>query len=140
MLDLGDWQLGQEFPIVVQTTDGVSPAWPDQAPQLCLFSGSTLIRRVLIPADSQCQIPGLFRYPLFLGDAFAAAATINGFVQWVNGGNAFAVPLFFRIIPGGNTTGQIIAMTFIKRPSSGAIVYQVDSEMILKATNPRVIR
>lgn len=140
MLDLGDWQLGQEFPIVLQATDGASPAWPDQAPQLCLFNGATLIRRVLMPADSQAQLPGLFRYPLFLNDEFPSSGIVTGFCQWVYDGDPFARPLAFRIIPGGNTTGQIISMAFVRRPSSSVMIYQTDAELILKASNPRVLR
>lgn len=140
MLDLGDWQLGSEFPIVCQTTDGTSPAWPDRAPQLALYDGDDLIRRILMPADSQAQMPGLFRYPLFLDASFPSSGPIHGFVQWVSGGLAFAKPLFFRILPGGDAFGQVIAMTYVRRPSTGFLVYQTDAGEILKGTNPRVQR
>lgn len=135
---LGDWQAGMELPIVCQATDGLSPAWPDRAPQLALYNGATLIRRVDMPADAQAQIPGLFRYPLFLDDTFPSSGNIHGFVQWVNDGDAFAVPLFFRILPGGDSIGTIISMTYVRRPSMGFIVYQTDAELILRAKNPRV--
>lgn len=140
MTYLGDWQRGMEFPIVCQATDGVSPAWPDRAPQLALFSDDDLIRRIDMPADAQAQIPGLFRYPLFLDGTFPSSGPIHGFVQWVSGGDAFSVPLFFRILPGGDPIGTIISMTYVRRPSMGYVVYQVDSECILRAKNPRVQR
>ena len=137
---LGDWMRGQELSIVLQATDGVSPAWPDQAPQLCVFNGATLIKRVKMPAASQSQMPGLFRYPLYLGSEFPATGTIAGFMQWVYDGGVFAEPFSFRLIPGGSTTGQIISMTFVRRPSSGVIVYQTDAELLMKATYPRAVR
>jgi hypothetical protein len=138
MIDLADVQLGQEIPIVVQATDGTSPVWPDSAPQLVLFnSAGTLLKRVYMPADPEAQQVGLFRLPLFLGPVFPAAGTIAGFVQWAVGGAPYSQTVTLRIIPGGDVAGQIIAMTYVRRPSSGYLIWQSDSGDLSRGTNPR---
>lgn len=139
MLNLGAWQLGQEIPVTCQVTDGVSPAWPDAAPILALFSGATLLRKVAMPADSQAGMPGVFRLPVFLDGTFSAGP-IAGYVQWVHGGVAFSQTVYFRILPGGDVNGSIIAATFVQRPSVSYIVFQSDAGEVLRGSNPRSLR
>jgi hypothetical protein len=140
MIDLGDVQLGQQLPVTVQCLDGdLAPAWPDQAPQLVLFSGTTLLNRIKLPADPRSGV-GMFRLSLFLNAIYPTAGPVTGFVQWVSGGVAFSKTVWFRILPGGDPDGNIIAMTFVRRPGLGAIVWQADSGTIFHGSNPRVTK
>lgn len=124
--------------MVCQATDGTSPAWPDSAPQLVLFnSAGTLLKRVYMPADPEAQQVGLFRLPLILGSVFPAAGTVSGFVQWVVDGDPYSQTVTLRIIPGGSVDGQIIAMTYVRRPSSGYLIWQSDNGDLSRGTNPR---
>ncbi len=139
-MDFGDWQLGQEFPITLQATDGDTPTVPDRAPQLAMFTAAgTLIRRVLMPADTQSQQTGLFRLPLFLNENFSVGP-IHGYIEWLVDGSLFAEPISFRILPGGSTDGTVISMTHVRRPSSNYLLWQTDAGTIFRGTNPRARR
>lgn len=138
MTDLGDCQRGQELSVPCQVTDGVEPEWPDAAPVLSLYNGSTLVLRQKMPVDAGSQIPGFFRLPVFLDARFPDSGLIIGLVQWTNGGTVFGETLAFRILPGGSIDGSVIAMTYVRRPSSGFLVWQTDAGNLYKGSNPRV--
>lgn len=136
MIDLGDLQLGAEVPVNVQcTSDGRIPALPTSAPVLSLFQAGTLVLRRLMAADNQVRFPGIFRLQVFLNDEFTAGP-VNGFIQWMNGGNLFTTPVWARIIPGGNASGSVIAAAFVRRPAKSYIVWEVDRGDLLKGSNP----
>lgn len=136
VLDLGDLQLGAEVPVNVQcTSDGHIPALPTSSPVLSLFQAGTLVIRRHMAADNQVRTPGLFRLQVFLNDAFTTGP-VNGFIQWMNGGNLFTTPVWARIIPGGNASGSVIAAAFVRRPAKSYIVWEVDRGDLLKGSNP----
>lgn len=139
MINLGDVQLGAEIPFVATCTDGTSPAFPTQAPVLSLFSGATLIRRVLLPIDAQADQPGVFRLQLFLNSDFPVGP-ITGFVQWRNGGLNFCETVWMRILPGGDPAGSVISLEYVRRPQAGVLLWETDAGTILKGTNPRSTR
>ena len=140
MNDLGDVQLGMEVPITVQcTSDGRAPATPDAAPILSLFGASGLIRRIVMAADNQTQQDGIFRTQLFL-DANFVAGPVTGHIGWTVGGNPLLRTVWFRILPGGDADGTVIAAAFVRRPQGTYIVWQTDAGTIFKGRNPRSTR
>lgn len=139
-MNLGDWQLGSELPVVLQATDGTSPAWPDAAPQLVLYNGTTFLKRILMSADPQAQSPGLFRLNLFLDASYPASGQLNGAIQWTNNGNVFSQTVWLRIIPGGDSDGSVIAMAFVRRPSASFVLWQTDAGVLFRGSNPNITR
>lgn len=137
MIDRGDVQLGAEVPITVQCKAGVIPTTPDFAPVLSLYDADgALIERRVMAADNQTQVPGLFRSQLFL-NALYEAGPVTGHIQWQINGAPYGETVWFRILPGGNANGSVVAATFVRRPAGTYIVWEADSGTILRGTNPR---
>lgn len=140
MLDLADAQLGQEIVVAFTAKDGLTPAWPDAAPQLVLYNGSTFLVRLEVPADPQNPVDGSFRLNLFLDARFPSAGSLHGFVQWSVDGVPFSLPVVLRIVPGGDADGTVIAMSYVRRPSVAYILWQTDAGTIFRGTNPTFTR
>ncbi len=135
---LGRKQLGTTLDLYLQCTDadGVK-AMPTYVPWLKVWLASTLILSAEMPlVDKSAQV-GLFRYPLFLGDAYSVGygtVAMHYRVSTKYGIEARS----FEIVPGGDAAGQVLGMCFYPRPQADFVVYQTESGEIRKGRNPRV--
>lgn len=136
-MDLGDFQLGHTLRVYVRTTDGTSPAVPDDCPQMKVFAGTTLKKNVKMPVLDPDEMTGLFYYPLFLGTEFDTGQhSIE--ITWSVGSYSGVDIQHFAVVAGGDADGRVTSMTFFHRPHADFVVHGLETGSIKKGRNPRV--
>lgn len=133
---LGDFKQGDFLAVLLQTMPSNALGWPNSAPRVSIFDAGGLVGRILMGADAQGLPPGHFRLSVFLGGNFPSEGWIHGHIEWTDGvihRQAFTA----RILPGGDSSGSVIAMKYVRRPAGNFLVYQTDAGFVMKGSNPR---
>lgn len=131
------YQLGQVLPIFVQCIDDTGkPAFPDNAPQLKVWSDSGLVLSDVMPCEDRFIQTGVFLYQLFLGATFSAGQ-YTWAVYYKAGDNHGIATGAFAVMGGGNPDGDIVSMHFFERPQARFLVQELDSGVIVQGRNPQ---
>lgn len=138
----GRYQLGDEARIGVQCTDsGGTPAAPDAAPTITVYSssGAKIVENKAIPPKDRARATGFFEHFVRLGSDFAAGF-YTVLYKWATGGGAFngrAVD-HFEILPGGSADGTVLALHYFDAGHAQFLVQQTDAGLVKAGKNPRV--
>lgn len=135
------YRLGEEAAFILLCRDASGrPVAPDACPTFDIYSasGKPLAGKgapVLDPAAA----PGLFVGRALLGEDFAEGEHTAVF-RWVDGSGAHssseAFP--FRVMPGGDPSGQVIALCDYRRPQANYAVQQRTSGRLYKGKGARL--
>lgn len=147
---LGQYRQGDEVVITQRAYSSVPAAGSlpfDRAnPQIRVFRAMTALQYIEsreMAAYDHPTLPGLFRLPLFLGDAYLRVGGYVIEVRWQQPGYTTGDPLLvryhqFEILPGGHGDGIITSMAEIVRPDKRFIMCGTTGGRILRRKNPRV--
>jgi hypothetical protein len=137
---LGRFQSGDEVDVPLMTRNALGrPVAPDAAPHLTVFdsSGATLYAGSGAARD-RAAATGLFYAKVFLTDDFEAGQ-YSCLWRWLDTSGAHHGGLLhtFRVLPGGDGSGQVVAMHEYNRPAARHLVQQRSSGTLWKGRNPR---
>lgn len=136
---LGRYQQGQEVPFVLLTKGSTGvPVAPDAAPLADVYSSTGLLASGLkVPALDGAAVTGLFQGFLYLDESYPVGHySIEA--HWVSGVFTGSMLLYFEVAPGGDATGQVLALCYYHRPQADFLVQQRTSGRVFKGKNPRV--
>jgi hypothetical protein len=135
----GRYQQGEEIPLGVLCYDSSGvPTAPDAAPTLEIYSGgSHILPGKAIPALDKAAVTGLFQHKLYLNEHYPAGL-YQATYRWTKGGFFGLQTDTFEVMPGGDATGSVVAMTYLERPQASFVLQQRDSGHLFKGKNPRV--
>lgn len=128
--DIGRKQVGESIFLNVQcrSTSKV-PTAPDAAPTFRVYSeaAANVINGSLPPIERYAST-GYFGYMLRLSSLFAVGRYFVRYQYAIS--TAIRVPAidFFEVLAGGNSTGQVISMSYLDRPDlNDFLLIQTDS-------------
>lgn len=135
---LGRWQQGQEMPLWVLCTDSSgNPVLPDAAPQVDVYSHSGLGLTRTVPVLEPAATTGLFKGSLFLNAGFTPGTWCLSF-RWKVGSYVGSSLASFEVAPGGDGSGQVLALFYFHQPNADYYVQQRTSGSVFKGKNPRL--
>ena len=135
----GRVQLGQTLFLLLQTTNASGePAMPDDIPRLTVWDNDgTLIERLDMPVLDRHEQTGMFHYPLYLGNLYAAGAyTVTYLYRHTGSSYSGMEDDTFEVAAGGDADGTVVGMYFYKRPDQDIIVQQCESGVVKAGRNP----
>lgn len=134
----GRFQLGQDLVAYVLCTDAADrPAAPDAFPRVAVYSASGHhVLDVPMPIVERGIVTGLFTVRIFLDGSFSTGNYQMVF-RWKVGSHHGGEVQFFEILPGGDISGQVIALYDYPRPSADHLIQQRTDGSIRKGRNPR---
>lgn len=137
---LGRWQQGEEVPLWVLCVDASGiPTDPDAAPTADIFGPSGVVAHRQLPVQEPAATVGFFQGFVFLSELYPAGRyTVE--LRWTTGSGAFfgASSAILEVVPGGDPSGQILAMSYYHQPQADYYVQERSSGRIYKGQNPRV--
>lgn len=137
---LGRYQQGQEVPLWVQVLSNAGvPVLPEEAPRADFYSETGLpISGKSIPILEPAATIGLFQGFQYLDDGWALGRYTVIFRWTANGGELGEERAVFEILPGGDGSGQVLALSYYHRPQADFWVQQRTSGRVFKGKNPRI--
>lgn len=131
--------LGDEIRLGVQCRNASrTPSAPTAAPQMRIYAeAGTLVLSKAIPPTEKSVVTGLFEYMQPLNSSFSAGRYYARYT-WSVSGTDFVDWDCFEIKPGGDASGQYIALAFLDRPDADWIVAQHDMGGVVVNRGPRV--
>ncbi len=137
-MSLGRYQLGQEVVAYLRCTDADDrPVAPSAFPRVAVYAASGHpVRDVAVPIVERGIVTGLFAVRLFLDGSFSSGAYQMVF-RWAAGSHHGSEVRTFEVLPGGDASGQVIALFDYPRPSASHLVQQRSDGSIRKGRNPR---
>lgn len=133
----GRYHIGDEVPLVVQTTDASEvPTAPDSAPTFTIYTAAgvaVISNRTMPPVDREVAT-GLFGCGQFLGDVFTEGFYIVRFKWTISAFNG-ASDYTFEVLPGDGG-GHNIAMGVLRKPHATFVLRQLTSGRLTAGRNP----
>jgi hypothetical protein len=128
-------QLGDDLPIRVQVRNqNKQPVLPDAAPSLRVYdeAGTLAVATRLPPFGSAL---GMFGSDIPLDASFAEGA-YSWRATWTVGNIAGVASGQFRIVPGGDPAGPVLAQDFIDKRGATHLLQQLAGDEYAFGTNP----
>lgn len=138
-MNKGRYRLGQEVPLGVLclNSSGV-PVFPDACPSLDLYGpGGKKISGRALPVLDRLATTGLFAGSVYLDETYTVGDYTVVYRWDVSGVRGSAMDSF-RIVAGGDGSGQVIALFDYERPQADHLIQQRTGGSIYKGRNPRV--
>lgn len=137
---LGRWQQGQEAPywFLCKNASGV-PTDPDAVPTVDIYLANTglIVGAKGVPILDPVPTTGFFAGFVYLNENYPAGLYTLVF-RYLISGSRYSDFSTFEVVPGGDPTGQILAMTYFHQPQADYYVQQRSSGRIYRGQNPRV--
>lgn len=137
---LGKFQLGEWLPLSLVTHNASgTPTLPDAAPTAKIVDSSgTTVDTINMPiGKSKAFITAGFEHIHRLDSDYSAGVYMI-FYRWATGSGAFsgAQSQQFEIVAGGDSDGNVMGMTWMPKPQSADVVYQLDGGGLRAGRNP----
>lgn len=135
---LGRQQLGTYLDVSLVCTNTVrTPTMPTYVPRIKIrrSSDDSVVYSDGMPIVDRSL--GLFVARVFLGSGFSAGQhTVQ--MDYLVGSRVGLETRVFEIMAGGGARGQVLGMAYFHQPQADAIVWQVESGLLLRGRNPKL--
>jgi len=136
----GRYHLGEEVLLTVQTKNSSgTPTAPDSAATYSIYNatGTAIVANKKMPPVDKSVTTGLFGCGHFLSGDFSEGQYTVLYKWTISAFNGEEIEKF-EVLPGGDGSGNCIAMAILRKPHTTYVVRQLTSGKIAAGRNPRV--